>query len=45
MSYAIMGFGKIRPYVVAGESCSWRATMTAPQRRLGQRQHEKGITP
>jgi len=26
--------GQIPPYMVAGESCSWRATMTAPQRRL-----------
>jgi hypothetical protein len=25
---------KIRPYMVAGESCSWRATMTAQQPRL-----------
>src|SRR5258705_4663986 len=25
---------KIRPYMVAEESCSWRATMTLPQRRL-----------
>ena len=25
---------RIRPYRVAGESCSWRATMTAQQRRL-----------
>ncbi|WP_368564783.1 NADPH-dependent F420 reductase [Pseudoxanthomonas sp. UTMC 1351] len=25
---------KTRPYRVAGESCSWRATMTAQQRRL-----------
>jgi len=31
MSYAIIGFG--RPYMVARESCSWRATMTAQQRR------------
>ena len=25
---------KIRRYMAAGESCSWRATMTVPQRRL-----------
>ena len=25
---------KIRPYMAASESCSWRATMTLPQRRL-----------
>jgi len=25
---------KIRPYMVAEKSCSWRATMTTPQRRL-----------
>ena len=25
---------KTRPYMVGSESCSWRATMTAPQRRL-----------
>src|SRR5579863_3240764 len=25
---------RIRPYMVAGESCSWRATMRAQQQRL-----------
>src|SRR5476651_797013 len=25
---------RIRPYMAANESCSWRATMTAPQMRL-----------
>lgn len=26
---------RIRPYMVAGGSCSWQATMTLPQHRLG----------
>jgi hypothetical protein len=32
--WSLPSLPKIRPYMVAGESCSWRATMTAPQRRL-----------
>src|SRR5450631_1253361 len=31
---ALPTLAKIRPYMVAGESCSWRATMTAQRRRL-----------
>src|SRR3984885_15159458 len=32
--WSLPSLPKIRPYMVAGESCSWRATMTAQQRRL-----------
>src|SRR5450631_396040 len=32
--WSLPSSAKIRPYTVAGESCSWRATMTLPQRRL-----------
>src|ERR1700730_6697038 len=32
--WSLPSLPKIRPYMVAGESCSWRATMTAPRRRL-----------
>jgi hypothetical protein len=32
--WSLPSLTRIRPYMVAGESCSWRATMTAPQRRL-----------
>jgi len=32
--WSLPSLTKIRPYMVAGESCSWRATMRAPQRRL-----------
>ena len=32
--WSLPSLTKIRPYMVARESCSWRATMTAPQRRL-----------
>src|SRR6202171_4790230 len=32
--WSLPSLTKIRPYMVAGESCSWRATMTAQQRRL-----------
>lgn len=31
---ALPSLPKIRPCMVAGESCSWRATTTSPQRRL-----------
>jgi NADP oxidoreductase coenzyme F420-dependent len=32
--WSLPSWTKIRPYTGAGESCSWRATMTLPQRRL-----------
>ena len=32
--WSLRSWSKIRPYRVAGESCSWRATMTVLQRRL-----------
>ena len=32
--WSLPSLTKIRPYTGAGESCSWRATMTVPQRRL-----------
>ena len=32
--WSLRSLTKIRPYMVAGESCSWRATMTPPRRRL-----------
>ena len=32
--WSLPSLSKIRPYMVARESCSWRATMTVPQRRL-----------
>ena len=36
---------KIRPYMVAGESCSWRATMTAPQTEIGALAENLGFAP
>jgi hypothetical protein len=33
-NHSLPSLTKIRPYMGAGESCSWRATMTKPQRRL-----------
>ena len=33
---------KIQPYMVARESCSWRVTMTVPQRRLARLQKISG---
>src|ERR1700678_2681671 len=32
--WSLPSLTKIRPYMGAGESCSWRATMAAPQTRL-----------
>ena len=32
--WSLPSSAKIRPYMAAGESCSWRATMTLPPRRL-----------
>ena len=43
--WSLPSLTKIRPYMAAGESCSWRATMTAPQTEIGALAENLGFAP
>ena len=43
--WSLPSLTKIRPYMVAGESCSWRATMTAAAAEIGELAENLGFAP